>query len=188
MRNRSFLMYLIKFAAYFCLFYFGTLAVIGLSTPGNYYISFVERFFDFITPLRNLLLTGSKLFLLLLGYSSSIKSDYILSMDGGGSIRMVYSCIGYGVMSFWMAFTLANNGTWKKKLAWILAGLSALLFINILRLSLLLLSLNKHWSIPFGWDHHTWFNIAAYLLIFFMIYLYDRSGKKRTKQIHRGDR
>jgi exosortase/archaeosortase family protein len=101
-------------------------------------------------------------------------------MSGGEGVRMVYSCIGYGVMSFWAAFIIANRGSWKKKTAWIAGGLTAIFLINVLRLSLLLLAAQKHWAIPFGWDHHTWFNIVAYSFIFGMIYFYDRSIKKTS--------
>jgi exosortase/archaeosortase family protein len=94
---------------------------------------------------------------------------------------MVYSCIGYGVMSFWVAFIFANKGTFKKKFLWISGGILVLWIINVLRVSLLLLAINKNWKIPLGWDHHTWFNIVAYSLIFLMILLYDRSFKRVIK-------
>lgn len=91
---------------------------------------------------------------------------------------MVYSCIGYGVMSFWAAFILANRGNWRKKTIWITGGLLCLWAINVLRVGLLLLAAKKNWSFPLGWDHHTWFNVVAYALIFGMIYFYDRSFQK----------
>lgn len=31
---------------------------------------------------------------------------------------------------------------------------------------------------PLGIDHHTWFNIFAYIFIFIMIWIYDRSLTK----------
>lgn len=158
--------------------YFGTLAIIGLSTPENHYNSFVANYLNFISPLRSSLLHGAKVFLSVLGYSTDLVDDYTLAMPGESGIRMVYSCIGYGVMSFWVAFIIANKGNWRKKTAWVVGGLVALWFINIMRLALLLLTINKGWSIPFGWDHHTWFNIFAYLLIFTMIFFYDKSIKK----------
>ena len=159
------------------MFYFGTLAIIGLSTPENQYSSFIATYLNFIDPLRHSLLYGAKGFLSLLGHSAYLFDNYTLAMQGSG-VRMVYSCIGYGVMSFWIAFVVANKGNWKKKLTWIIAGLTDLWCINVLRVALLLLAANKHWTIPFGWDHHTWFNIFAYALIFTLIYFYDRSNKK----------
>lgn len=116
----------------------------------------------------------------MLGYPTFFSDKFTLRMTTGEGVRMVYSCIGYGVMSFWAAFVIANKGSWGKKTAWVLCGLSALWIINVLRLSLLLLADRNNWKFPLGWDHHTWFNIVAYACIFGMIYFYDRTGKKNA--------
>lgn len=158
------------------------MAVIGLSSPDNLYSPFVDRYLNFISPLRFSLLWGAKTFLALWGYASYYRDTYTLSLQSGEGVRMVYSCIGYGVMSFWAAFVIANRGSWKGKILWIAGGLAALWIINALRMALLLLAAKKHWPIPFGWDHHTWFNIAAYALIFVLIYFYDRAQIKKENQ------
>lgn len=116
----------------------------------------------------------------MLGLSTFFSDKFTLKLMTGEGVRMVYSCIGYGVMSFWAAFVIANKGSWKKKTVWIISGLLALWLINVLRLSLLLLADKNDWSFPLGWDHHTWFNIVAYACIFAMIYFYDRSMKKTS--------
>ncbi len=87
---------------------------------------------------------------------------------------MVYSCIGYGITSFWLAFVFANKGSWKKKLLWMTGGALVLWIINVVRISLVLLANSKQWAIPLGWDHHTWFNIVAYGFIFLMMWVYDK--------------
>jgi exosortase/archaeosortase family protein len=134
---------------------------------------------NFINPLRFSLLWSAKSVLMALGHPSSFRDDFTLALQSGEGIRMVYSCIGYGVMSFWAAFVFANRGGFKRKTVWILGGLLALYLLNVVRMVLLLLSAKNTWDIPFGWDHHTWFNIAAYGAIFGMIYLYDRHFKER---------
>ncbi len=108
-------------------------------------------------------------------------------VDGIGGVNVVYSCLGYGVTSFWIAFVFANRGSWKRKLAWMIGGTLALWFINVLRLSLVMLANNNNWAIPFGWDHHTWFNIFAYVLIFLMIYVYDKNLKKQNQRTAQKD-
>jgi exosortase/archaeosortase family protein len=159
------------------------MAIIGLSTPDNLYNVVVDKYLNFIDPLRDSLIYGAKDFLSLLGIVTYRTDHYSLMIkDSGESVRMVYSCIGYGVMSFWVAFMIANKGSFSKKAKWIVFGLFVLWIINVLRLSLLLLALKKSWRIPFGWDHHTWFNILAYSLIFLMIYLYDRTNKATTSK------
>ena len=37
-----------------------------------------------------------------------------LFMKDGTGVNIVFSCVGYGVMSFWGAFVIANKGQWKK--------------------------------------------------------------------------
>lgn len=171
--------YIAKFLLAFLLLYFGTIAWIGLTVPGGFYSSFVENYLNYPAWLRASILAGSTIVLNLFGHQTYQPDAYILRIENGDGIRMVYSCIGYGVMSFWTAFVFANNGSWKRKLKWIFGGLISLWFINIMRVSLLLVINNKHKSMPLGIDHHTWFNIAAYLLIFVMIYFYDRESKRR---------
>jgi exosortase/archaeosortase family protein len=79
------------------------------------------------------------------------------------------------VYSFWIAFVAANKGRVLKKTLWIVFGLLGLWLINVIRITLFLTAINKGWPMPLGIDHHTWFNIFAYLLIFLMIWFYDRS-------------
>jgi exosortase/archaeosortase family protein len=175
--NKALVMFLIKFIGIFCLLYFGTIAVIGLSTPDSYYSPFVANYIDYVSLLRSSYLNTCKALLAIFNFNTTFSDKYTLMAEQGG-IRMVYSCIGYGVMSFWAAFVFANKGGWKRKAAWIIGGLFALWIINILRISLLTVALNKKWEMPLGWDHHTWFNIVAYSLNFLMIYFYDRSSSK----------
>lgn len=174
-KKKEILFYLLKFGGYFCLLYFGTLGVIGLSTPENEYSPFVARHLNFIDPLRASILVGAKTFLSLLGHKSSLRDRFTLGMENGSAVRMVYSCIGYGVMSFWAAFVLANTGGVKRKTLWLFGGLLMLWLINVLRIGLLLLATTNGWLLPFHWDHHTWFNVIAYCGIFTLIYFYDRS-------------
>ncbi len=169
-------LYVIKFAIAFCLLYFGTLAVIGLSAPEGYYSAFIAGYLNYIDWLRMSLLHASKIFLSFFNYPSQITGQYILQLQEGAAIQMVYKCVGYGVMSFWGAFIIANKGNWLKKVKWIAIGWLAIWCINVLRITFLLIALSKHWEIPLGLDHHTWFNIAAYILIFVLIYFYDRSS------------
>ena len=176
--NKRILIYLVKFIGAFCFFYFGTLAIIGLSAPVGYYSGFVDKYLNFIPAFRDSLLHTSKFFLGLLGYESFQSAPTQLRMVGGGAVNLVYSCLGYGVTSFWLAFVFANTGSWKKKLLWMLGGAAVLYIINVVRIGLVVLATGKHWRFRFGWDNHTWFNIAAYAMIFLMIYFYDKSSKE----------
>lgn len=171
--------YLAKFLVAFCLLYFGTEAFIGLAAPGGFYISFFDHYLNYIAWLRASILIGAKTLLAVFGYEAYRPDKFLLKLANGEGVRMVYACIGYGIMSFWIAFVFANKGRWQKKAKWISGGLLSIWLINVIRVSVLLLANSKNKRMPLGIDHHTWFNIAAYLLIFVLIYFYDRSSFKR---------
>ncbi len=180
--NKSFWIYLAKFAVSFCLLYYGTLAVIGLSAPGGYYSAFIAHYLNYINWLRYSILHTSKLLVSLLGYQVYLKDKYTLVINNYAAVKMVYTCIGYGIMSFWAAFVIANSAPLKTKLMWILAGWLMLWCINVARISLLLIVLTKHWSNPIGFDNHTWFNVAVYVSLFLMIYCYHSLSKSEFKR------
>ena len=178
-----YLIYLLKFAGIFSICYFGTLAVIGLSSPGNQYSPFVERYLDYVSWIKVSLIKATGFILSLFNISTYRAPGFVIGITGGKSVIIAMGCVGYGVYSFWIAFVAANSGRFWKKMRWIIIGVLALWLINVIRITLFLFAFNKGWPMPLGIDHHTWFNIFAYILIFFMIWLYDRSGKRVGKRM-----
>ena len=177
-KNKKIWIYLIKFIAVFCLCYFGTLVSIGLAAPGGYYSPFVAKYLDYVSQIKISLISATGFMLSLFSIHTHTEPGFLIRINGGKAVIIAMSCVGYGVYSFWIAFVIANKGRFRKKIVWTLLGLLALWFINVIRITLFLLAINKGWPMPLGIDHHTWFNIAAYLLIFFLIWLYDRSFKE----------
>lgn len=182
MMGRPLLIYLLKFLGIFCLLYFGTLAVIGVASPGgSFHIPFVQHYLDYVSWLKTSLITGAGFFLGLFGIATNPEPGFLLRIPGGRGVFIAMSCVGYGVYSFWIAFVVANKGKFWKKALWVVGGLLGLWLINTIRIALFLLSINKGWPMPFGIDHHTWFAIFAYLLIFILIIFYDRSLRHDRK-------
>lgn len=182
--KKNIYIYLFKFVGIFCLCYFGTLAVIGLAAPGGYHIPFIEKYFDYVSWIKISLMHGTGTILSFFNISTDIEPGYLIRFRGARGVIIAMDCVGYGVYSFWIAFVAANKGAFWKKVNWIIVGVLALWFINVVRITLFLTSINQGWPMPLGIDHHTWFNIVAYLLIFFMIWLYDKSyGKETHKRI-----
>ena len=171
--------YLAKFAGIFCICYFGTLAVIGLAAPDGLYSPFVAKYFDYVSWIKISLMKATGFILSLFHIPTETQPGFVIRFTGGKGVIIAMSCVGYGVYSFWVAFVSANKGRFLKKALWIVFGLLGLWFINVIRITLFLTSINKGWPMPLGIDHHTWFNIFAYVLIFLMIWLYDRSLKGR---------
>ncbi|MEO9211431.1 MAG: exosortase/archaeosortase family protein [Ginsengibacter sp.] len=161
----------------FCVLYFGTYAIIGLASPAFYYSPFVDKYLDYVSGLKNTLLYSTAFLLSLFHIPTEILPGFIIKISGGKGVIVAQSCVGIGVYSFWIAFVAANKGSFWRKVKWIFGGLLSLWFINDVRITLFLLAVNKGWPNPLGMDHHTWFNIFAYLLIFVLIWWYDKKSK-----------
>ncbi|MBW7953081.1 MAG: hypothetical protein H3C56_11160, partial [Chitinophagaceae bacterium] len=97
-------------------------------------------------------------------------------------VRMVYSCIGYGVLCFWTAFILVNKGKFWFKTKWLISGLIIIFITNVLRVVVLLIALQKKMFKPFTLDHHTFYNIVAYLIVIGMMLLFLKQLKKQQTQ------
>jgi exosortase/archaeosortase family protein len=178
MKGKSFITYLLKFLLTFCVLYYGTIAMIGITSPGGYYNEFAAKYLDYVSALRWLLLHCSKLLLQLFGFHVYLKDVYTIKLQSGQGVHVGYDCIGYGVLIFWFAFIFANGGALIKKARWTAGGLLLIWMVNVIRIAMMVVSVNNNWSTPLGLDNHTLFNIAAYAVIFTMIYFFDRAEKK----------
>jgi exosortase/archaeosortase family protein len=179
--DKKFLLFVAKFLLIFCILYFGTFAIIGLSSPVGYYSGFVAHYLDYVSGIKILLLQSTKGILSLFGISTSIKFDFTIGYSGGNYVHIARDCVGFGVYSFWAAYVVANKIPLKQKIMWAVGGVLLLFIINDLRITLLLVAINKGWAMPLGIDHHTWFNIFAYLAIFIMIFYFEKSQRRNIK-------
>ncbi|MES2485552.1 MAG: hypothetical protein V4581_06335, partial [Bacteroidota bacterium] len=87
------------FVALFVVFYYGNIFFFGLTSPGKYYSPFLANHLNYIQGLRWVLLKCSAFILNSLGYTT-VTNNYDLLVAGHGVIRLVYSCLGLGVISF----------------------------------------------------------------------------------------
>ena len=99
-----------------------------------------------------------------------------MRITGGSGIRLVYSCLGYGVMSFYSAFILAWPAkSFKKKWLPMFSGLLLIIFLNILRLALLPIIYTEYPEAKnFPIDHHDIFNAVVYLVVLTVLYWWTR--------------
>ena len=180
--DKTFLRFILVFISVFLLCYFGALMVTGLAVPGDHYSAFIDKYFDIASFLRTALIISSKQLLAVFGTEAFRVNEYVLRAVSGKGIRLVYSCLGFGVMSFWIAYTIAMNGRLKYKLLWLAGGLLLIFIINVARISLVLKAANNGWPFPLGWDHHTWFNIVSYIFILLLIFWHQRVSTKITNE------
>ncbi|MBC7508881.1 MAG: hypothetical protein H7320_09055 [Ferruginibacter sp.] len=178
LNDKIFVRFVLVFAGVFAICHYGTLFMTGIAVPGGSYSPFIDTHLDVTAWVRSLLIYSTKFILGIMGIGTFRESEYVLRATSGRGIRLVYGCLGYGVMSFWTAYMAATSAVLKKKIWWFFGGMLLIYIINVLRLSLVLLSEVNGWRFPFGWDHHTWFNITSYLFIFLLIYFYHRFTDK----------
>lgn len=176
--NRNLLLYCAKFIIAYCVLYYGSQAIIGISAPGGYYSAFVHKYLNYPALLRKAILRSTEFFLTVMGYNMEMVDEYKVRIAGGRGVRMVYSCLGIGVTSFWVAFMIANDTGLRKKLFFILFGSVFIFLINVARVMLLLITTNEGRPMPFGLEHHTFFTIVSYGFIILLIILFDISEKK----------
>jgi exosortase/archaeosortase family protein len=177
-----FLKFTFSFLFLFAFFYYAFQFVAGLAVPGGYYSAFVEQYFNIASWLRSSLIISTKNFVALFGYNAIRIDDYVLRIVNGRGIRIVFQCLGVAVLCFWLAYVIANNATIKKKMGWLFGGVFLIWAINVVRISLVLITGNNGMNFPFGIDHHTWFNIVAYAAIFLMMFFFEKSIKSKISK------
>ena len=180
---KQFLIFGIKFILFFLLFYYGTKAVIALSATEGHYSRFVANNLDYVSLIKRSLIWGTRVLLSIFQIDTYQLDPFIVRIKDGVGVRIAHGCVGYGVYSFWLAYVLSNSLKLKIKVKFIVIGLFLLWVINILRISLLLVTLQNNKRMPFGLDHHTWFNIVSYLAIFAMIYGFERKSVNHEKKL-----
>ena len=178
-KNSDFKQFIIKFLAVFAFLYFGTFFWIGFVAPGGYYSAFAAEYLDYVTTIKTSLLIGTKTLLSFFGIQTVQFKNHIIRFVNGKGVRIAYDCVGYGVYSFWIAYVVANKSSFIRKLVWSIIGLFLLWSVNVIRISLFLVSVNKNWKMPLGIDHHDWFTIVAYLVIFLMIFAFDKNNNNQ---------
>ncbi len=152
--------------------------MIGISAPGGYYVPFIEKYLNYVLWYRSFLLHGVSSVMSIFGYNTILVSIFVIKIVNANSVQLVYSCLGFGVLSFWVAFVLANEGKIFFKLKWALTGFFLISFCNILRISFILIATNKDWMQFLPLEHHTTYNIISYGILMILIYFYTKKLPK----------
>jgi len=160
--------FLTLFLSLFVIFYYFNLFVIGVCTPGGFYIAFADQYLNYIELLQNVLLRCTVAILNSLGYHTFTMDNW-LQVTGKGGFILAYACLGYGVMSFFAAFVIAYPKPIKSKYIFLPAGLIFIQMLNITRF--VLLALYWRGSLLRGIiDHHDLFNLILYAILILVIY------------------
>ena len=171
------LRFIIVFLVLFAAFYYFNILFFGITSPGKSYSPFLDHYLNYIRLLRYLLLLASSFIINQLGFTSII-NDYQLLVAGRGTIDIVYTCLGLGVMSFFAAFVIAYPKNIKAKLTFLAFGLIIIQLLNILRFVVLALFWDKKPGKII--DHHAIFNVIIYIIIAISIYFWIRHDDQPT--------
>lgn len=153
--------------------------MIGLAAPGGYFSPFVAHYLDYVSWIKISLIKATGFILSLCNVATHTEPGFLIRINGGRGVFIAMDCVGYGVYSFWIAFVAANTGTLPRKITWIISGLLILWLINVIRITLFLVAINKGWPMPLGIGHHTWFTLVAYGMIFIFIWCYDKTSENK---------
>ncbi len=167
--------FLVLFTVLFLLFYYFNIGFLSLTSHGRHYSEFWSHHFNYIHWLRRGLLISTAQVLAWLGFAS-VTNEYQLLVAGRGIIHLLYTCLGFGLMSFFAAFVLAYPKTARQKLWFLFTGLATIQILNVIRFVLLAL----YWkgNTTHIADHHTIFNFIIYILMLLCLYLWVKHSKK----------
>jgi exosortase/archaeosortase family protein len=166
----------------YILFSQGNLFMNSVMSPGSrFYNVYIADHFDYIQGLKTALIVPAVWIIKAFGFYA-IHNEMDVMVVSGPYLRVNYSCLGLGVMSFLAAFVLAFPAPWKSTFKMLLIGFIAIYVLNVLRIAGLgvLLGFFKSQRNNFTY-HHEIFNIIVYICIFAMLYFWIKKSNKLVK-------
>lgn len=179
--DRKALKFIVALFILYILFSQGNLFMNSVMSPGSrFYNAFIADHFNYIQGLKTALIKPAVWIIKIFGFYA-IHNDSDVMVVSGPYLRINYSCLGLGVMSFLVAFVLAFPALWKSTLKMMVIGLITIYVLNICRIAGLgvLLGFFQSQRNNFTY-HHEIFNIIVYICIFVMLYLWI---KRNTRSI-----
>ena len=173
---------IIRFLLVFSFLNAGFYSYIGIVSPGGEtYNSFYDHYANFPAWLSYLICKGAKGLLELGGYDTYQRTLNTLAIEGSRGVTIIWACLGFGVMSFWVAFVTAHRADWKYKLKWAATGIFLITGLNIVRIALIALATHYNWKAFKAVEPHLAFNIASYILIFGLAIWFISAYNRRIK-------
>ena len=171
--------FIIALFVLYILFSQGNLFMNSVMSPvGKFYNAYIAEHFDYIQGLKTALIIPAVWIIKLFGFYA-IYNEMDVMVVSGPLLRINYSCLGLGVMSFLAAFVLSFPASWKSTFKMLIIGLISIYVLNILRIAGLGILFGTFQSQRNYFEyHHEIFNIIVYIIIFIMLYIWI---KKNTK-------
>jgi len=180
--NKKAIKFVVALFILYILFSQGNLFMNSVMTPGSrFYNAYIADHFDYIQGLKTALIVPAVWIIKAFGFYA-IHNEMDVMVVAGPYLRVNYSCLGLGVMSFLAAFVLAFPAPWKSTFKMLVIGFIAIYVLNVLRIAGLgvLLGFFKSQRNNFTY-HHEIFNIIVYICIFAMLYFWIKKSNKSVK-------
>ena len=180
--NKKAIKFVIALFILYILFSQGNLFMNSVMSPGSrFYNAYIADHFDYIQGLKTALIVPAVWIIKAFGFYA-IHNEMDVMVVSGPYLRVNYSCLGLGVMSFLAAFVLAFPAPWKSTFKMLVIGFIAIYVLNVLRIAGLgvLLGFFKSQRNNFTY-HHEIFNIIVYICIFAMLYFWIKKSNKSVK-------
>lgn len=172
--------FIFTFLLLFFTFYIFNVIFIGITSPGNYYLPFLDKHLNYINSWRNFNISCTAYTLQAFGYNVSTYENHLIN-HGFSGFRLIYSCLSYGIMSCFAAFVLAFPKPRHSKPFFLVAGLIIIQILNILRFTLVSIYYQPN-SSAFIPDHHAVFNSILYLILGTMVYAWANIPAEKLNQ------
>jgi exosortase/archaeosortase family protein len=145
----------------------------------RFHNQFFSDHLNYVQGLRTLLIEISATILKAFGFIV-LHTKYQLLILNGLPCNINYSCLGLGVMSFWVAFTIAFPKPFKEKIKFLFIGLISIFILNITRIvSITILTVNNHGNKKFLDYQHDIFNYVVYAVLLGMIYFWIKNHQHK---------
>jgi exosortase/archaeosortase family protein len=180
--NKKAIKFVVALLILYILFSQGNLFMNSVMTPDSrFYNAYIADHFDYIQGLKTALIIPAVWIIKAFGFYA-IHNEMDVMVVAGPYLRVNYSCLGLGVMSFLAAFVLAFPASWKSTFKMLVIGFIAIYVLNVLRIAGLgiLLGFFKSQRNNFTY-HHEIFNIIVYICIFAMLYFWIKKSNKLVK-------
>ncbi|MCX2431371.1 MULTISPECIES: exosortase Y [unclassified Pedobacter] len=180
--NKKAIQFIITLFVLYIFFSQGNLFMFSVMTPtGRYYNPYIAEHFDYIQGLKTALINPAVWIIKLFGFYA-IHNEMDVLIINGPYLRINYSCLGLGVMSFLTAFVLAYPASWKATFKMLFLGIITIYILNILRIAGLGLLFGLFQSQRNYFEyHHEIFNVIVYIIIFVMLYIWIKKNTTKVR-------
>ena len=177
--NEPYFRFIFYFISLSLLLYGFNTAYIGITAKGGLYIPFLDQHLNYINWWRNFTINSAATVLRWMDYIV-YTNNYQLKVIGRHGFTMVYTCLGYGIMSVFSAFVITFPGHIKARYVFLILGLILIQLLNTIRLIILSLYWDKRKPL-LAIDHHDLFNMVVYTLLILVVYIWLKHPSKHRK-------